>query len=243
MKKEVVIYTAISGDYDYLYRVPKSLRKYRFICFSDKLHEGLNINGWEILSFPDSHLDNVRKCRDVKIRPHIYLKNYEYSVWLDANISFKGKLDKDIDSFINSEDFIRVFEHPSRNCIYVEAEYCSKKEKDNPDIISSQVRFYQNNLYPYSNGLIESNVIFRLHNHPLIVKTMNDWWAMVLGFSKRDQLSFNYCAWKNNLAYNTLNGNARYGNSTFKIRPHRKKLGVYLRESIMNLRNRVLKKT
>jgi hypothetical protein len=33
---------------------------------------------------------------------------------------------------------------------------------------------------------------------------MEKWWEMILNYSRRDQLSFNYIAWKYNLNYTTL---------------------------------------
>lgn len=239
--KKVVIYTAISGAYDNLYKIPNKLRKYKFICFSDT-YSG-NINGWEVTAFPNEGLDNVRKCRDVKIRPQIYLKDYDISVWVDANIAFKVTLIDEIEAFIKSRDLIKVFEHPSRDCIYSEADFCIKKGKDAPSIIKKQMNFYSSISYPENNGLIESNVIIRNHNNPLIIKCMNDWWSMVSNYSRRDQLSFNYCVWLNQLSYSKFNGNSRFGNSTFRIRPHRKKATIYYREKIMIFLNRIFKRT
>jgi hypothetical protein len=33
---------------------------------------------------------------------------------------------------------------------------------------------------------------------------MEKWWEMILNYSKRDQLSFNYIVWKYKLNYTTL---------------------------------------
>ena len=41
---------------------------------------------------------------------------------------------------------------------------------------------------------------------------MEDWWKIVSTQSKRDQLSFNYVAWKNNFVPTIINGDLRRGN-------------------------------
>ena len=52
-------------------------------------------------------------------------------------------------------------------------------------------------------------VLFRRHNEKDCIKTMEDWWTEIKHNSKRDQLSFNYVAWKNNFKYNYLDGDVR----------------------------------
>ena len=42
-------------------------------------------------------------------------------------------------------------------------------------------------------------------NNKDIIKTMEDWWIELKYGSKRDQLSFPYVAWKNNLDFNFIN--------------------------------------
>ena len=38
---------------------------------------------------------------------------------------------------------------------------------------------------------------------------MEDWWSEIKYNSKRDQLSFNYIAWKNNFKFNYIPGQTR----------------------------------
>lgn len=51
------------------------------------------------------------------------------------------------------------------------------------------------------------------------METMNDWFKMIENYSYRDQLSFNYCAYKNNLNYILLNESA-FENDFFGRREH-----------------------
>ena len=75
--------------------------------------------------------------------------------------------------------------------------------------------------YPANNGLITGMVILRRHNEKDCIETMEDWWTEVKYNSKRDQLSFNYCAWKNDLTFNYMDGDSRDNEYFYRdTKPH-----------------------
>ena len=78
-----------------------------------------------------------------------------------------------------------------------------------------QVKGYQDEGYPSHNGLITGMVILRRHNEEDCIKVMEDWWTEIKYGSKRDQLSFNYVAWKNKTKFNYMDGDSR-DNQYFK---------------------------
>ena len=47
-------------------------------------------------------------------------------------------------------------------------------------------------------------VLLRRHNSPDVVQAMNAWWGELVAWSKRDQMSFNYVAWKEGLHFNYM---------------------------------------
>ena len=50
---------------------------------------------------------------------------------------------------------------------------------------------------------------------------MDDWWEMIAKFSERDQLSFSYVLWKNNIRVEDISiDNARIDPLNFKIYRH-----------------------
>ena len=81
--------------------------------------------------------------------------------------------------------------------------------KDDPYLIQKQMTKYSMVGFPKDNGLITGMVILRRHNEKDCIETMEDWWTEIKYGSKRDQLSFNYCAWKNNLKFNYMDGDSR----------------------------------
>jgi hypothetical protein len=70
------------------------------------------------------------------------------------------------------------------------------------------------------NGLITGMIILRRHNEPDSIQTMEDWWTEISYRSKRDQLSFNYCAWKNNLNLNYIPGDSRNNEYFINVGKH-----------------------
>ena len=54
---------------------------------------------------------------------------------------------------------------------------------------------------------------------------MEDWWTEIKYGSKRDQLSFNYVAWKNSLNFNYMDGDSRNNEYFYRdTNPHKGKL-------------------
>lgn len=221
MSKDTVIYTAISGNYDDLKDPNYIDENCDYICFTD--NPKIKSNIWNVRPFPKNTLDSVRKCRNLKILPHRYLKEYKYSIWMDGNIEINGKLDPLISRYFRelSKELL-TFKHPSRDCIYDEAEACITMKTDNAKTISKQIEKYYNEGFPKKNGLVESNVIFREHNSPKVIQVMEDWWKEVESYSRRDQLSFNYVAWKHGFKYDELDGNSRGNNDYFNAIQHKK---------------------
>ena len=70
--------------------------------------------------------------------------------------------------------------------------------------IKKQIETYSLLGYPHKNNLITGMVIVRRHNEDDCIKAMEDWWTEIKYNSRRDQLSFNYVAWKNNLKFNYI---------------------------------------
>lgn len=99
----------------------------------------------------------------------------------------------------NQYEFMLIPQHPQRNCIYKEGKTCINLRKDTSQNINTILKFLKDENYPEQNGLVQSNIIVRNHNDQLCIKLMNLWWSMIKKFSKRDQLSFNYCCWKLNI--------------------------------------------
>ena len=77
---------------------------------------------------------------------------------------------------------------------------CTGQHKDDPDIMRKQVDRYMQAGYPEHHGLVETTVLLRWHT-PRVAEFNAAWWTELTNGSLRDQLSFNYVAWKQRMAY------------------------------------------
>jgi len=240
MRNKVVIYTAIFGGKDNLIEPEYIPKGCDFVCFTD---QDFVSNVWEVRKVEPDFEDPVRSAKIYKVLPHKYLSEYEVSVWIDGNVLVRGNVIKLIEQYLSKVD-LAFFNHNKqkkkwkklfwikdkedcRDCIYDEADYLLKigkegKYKDDPEIIKNQIERYQQEGYPKHNGLIAGMVILRRHNESSVIQTMKDWWSEIKKGSRRDQLSFNYVAWKNCFDFDYIKGNVRQ-NKYFSHRSHLKK--------------------
>ncbi len=216
----IVVYTGAFGK-NYGIIPQKKIEGVDFFCFTDNVKKVKS--PWVPIELKNDNADEGRKNRHPKILPHLYFKDYEISIYIDSNFLIIG----DIYNLLNDlENFkMAIFDHnqcdDQRNCVYDEYEALVKlgKErgwfKDNVDTMTQQINFLKEQDYPKNNGLIFSAVLIRKHNDKEVIKVMEDWWQVVSTMSKRDQLGFNYAAWKNNFKPTIINGDLRRGNSFF----------------------------
>ncbi len=238
----IVVYTAIFGQYDGLLPQPK-FTNIDYICFTDQPFKSKT---WKIEQIPPKYKDHTRNSRMIKINPHLYLPKYDISVFIDGNFLVKKDINKLINDHLNDK-LMLIFDHnqtevDARDCIYKEyealIELCQKFgiRRDDPAIMTSQVDDYKRQNYPENNGLISSGILIRKHHHPEVIKLMNVWWAELTKYSIRDQLSFNYAAWKCNFPLTYLSGDIRNNEYFRMIGIHRKNYkGKYFRYRIKKM--------
>ena len=215
-----VIYTAIFGDQCGL--VPQSkIEGFDFICFTDQ--PNLQANPWKVVQVkPYDTADFTRSNRQIKILAHQFVGEYETSIYIDANFLIVGNMDSLIQKSLQNHE-MAAFSHAqtnpdNRNCIYQEAQAIKDLHnqgiyyKEDLAIIDRHLDFLKSENYPADNGLIKGGCLVRNHKHPQVIQLMEDWWYMVQNYSKRDQMSFNFVAWKNNFEYATIPGDIRRGN-------------------------------
>ena len=239
MKNKTVIYTAIFGGKDNLIEPEFIPQDCDFVCFTDD--ENLKSDIWQIRKVEPEFEDSVRNARMYKILPHKFLSEYKISVWVDGNLLLRGDVNKLIKKYLKSVN-LAIFDHSQhrkrwkkifwvkniedcRDCIYEEARFLLRmnfegKYKDDSTLINKQMEKYRREKYPEHNGLVVSMVILRKHNEQSIIKTMESWWNEIKNHSRRDQLSFNYVAWKNNLNFVYMKGDSRR-NKYFLHRKHK----------------------
>lgn len=190
-KNRKVVYTCITGRYDELSNHSFTPEKgWDYICFSDINLSNEANKKWSLKQLKFRNLDNSRNQRWHKINAHQILNEYDYSLYVDANINIvSSKLFKIIDNLIEKSSRIAFPPHPQRNCIYDEFEACKELNKDDTSTMKEFMEYARGIGYPTHNGLYASGIILRRHNDEKIIKTMERWWDYIKGYSLRDQLS------------------------------------------------------
>ncbi len=196
-KNKRVVYTCITGGYDNLID-PKTISDgFDYVCFTDNMKMESSI--WDIRPLPKETegLSQVKKQRYVKINAHLLLSEYDISIWVDGNITIKSDLNEFVNKFIKDEYSIYVPKHPLRDCIYVESNIVVSMKKDKKENVTPQIERYKKEGFPKNYGLLQSNIMLRKHNNEDCIRFMEQWFEELKNGSHRDQLSFNYVAWKN----------------------------------------------
>ena len=81
---KIAIYTSIFGDYDSLIENQFQIEGIDYLCFTDI---NLKSNTWKIIKSTPIYSDPNRNAKKYKILPHRYLKDYDYSIWIDGNFT------------------------------------------------------------------------------------------------------------------------------------------------------------
>lgn len=197
MKKKVV-YTSLTGNYDNLLQPLVVDDSFDYICFSNDIHEE-KIGIWEIRRIPYSNSDNTRLSRYVKLMPHKVLQDYEYSLWMDANMQIATEKLYDI---VNKriEEGYPIYQVPSpfRDCIYDEIRHTYLSRKVNLKDARKQFKHLKNEGFPNHYGLYENGLILRKHNEEIAKLVSEGWWEEYQTYCHRDQFSLSYVYWMNN---------------------------------------------
>mgnify|MGYP003289656241 CR=1 FL=1 len=196
-KKKIVCYTCCTGGYDDISQHNIIHPDWDYVYFTDnkELIKRKRIGHWEIRPLEFSKLTNVKNARWHKINTHILFPEYEYSLWLDANIVINSEnVIKKVSEMMKDNVLLSVPLHPERTCIYQEAEEIIKLNIDFKETVNDEINFLKKKKFPANMGLHETCIIFKRHNK--IKRISRLWWKLVKRFSKRDQLSFDYTLWK-----------------------------------------------
>ena len=204
-KKKIAVYTVLFGNYDSIKTIKTKNAFCDYYIFTD-----LPVpkeSGWIKIdyNFPSKIKDDpVLKNRFMKMHPHLLFPNYEYSIYLDA--VFEIRLDIYRLMARMNKQLLGLFDYHSKQiCTYVEAETIIRINKAPKELVIRQMEKYKNEGFPTNFGFCECACIIRKHNNKQCIKVMNDWWEeFTKSGTKRDQLSFMYCVWKNGMNKNDI---------------------------------------
>jgi len=217
MEYQLVVYTALFGNYDKLRDPPKKYPGCKFICFTDQ--KDLKSKIWEIRQVQIGELSAAMMNRHYKFFPHLYFHDFEYSLYVDANVRILDNPLNLVPKYL-THNVMACPAHFERNCLYEEASVCIAHGRANEMEVNALLDRYRNDGFPKHFGLTENNIIYRCHNDKALIGIMNEWWCSIINGPKRDQLSLMYLCWKRNFIPAIMQESSRNKNKYFRYALH-----------------------
>lgn len=198
--KKYVIYTVMVGGYEDVFQPLVVDDRFDFILFSNDFNDE-TIGVWQVRPIPTDVCDkndNKRLSRYPKSHPETMLHEYEYSLYIDANLQIINEwiYARFIELVNNNVEFAGVqLVLIGRDCIYDHAyDMCNMRVVHDYDALKQLHELNQKG-FPRHFGLNENNFIFRMHTERMKLVD-EEWWMWIKNFTYRDQLSYMYCLWK-----------------------------------------------
>ncbi len=215
-----VIYSANFGSYDAIVDPAFVDADIDYIYFTDNKDAKSEI--WNIIYIDEIFIDARSTARIIKHMPHKFLEDWERSLWIDSQIRINKCSLKSFFNKYNEDNFV-CFKNWLRNRVYLEALSCALKGHASVFSILKQYLKYKYNGFPDDKYLLASGVLLRNHMNKNNIRLQNFWIKEVITQTIRDQLSFNYCAYRENFQFNYFEENFF---NIFTLENH-KKHGIY----------------
>lgn len=193
----LVVYTCFTGDKEQLSDPLERLTcaetdlTLHFVCLSDKAD--LQSSRWQVVPFDTLGLPADKASRLPKARPHAFFSSISsYSLYVDNTVQFR-RLPTSQDLQTTSPYLFKLFQHNGRKTILEEAAAIAALGYDTACNLIEQLEHYAQ-LGPLESitPLSTCTVMLRDHSNPVVQRHGEFWWAQILAFTKRDQMSFDF---------------------------------------------------
>lgn len=213
---KICVYTCLTGDYDNLDEVRNPEENVDYYCFTN--NPKLKSKTWKIVQIKDETLDNSRLSRKVKLAGDPTLNKYDVAVYTDANIVWQKPVSQFVKTY-HKPGFFTISKHHCRNSVKEEAAACILENKDSKESIKKALDYLEEQGFPDNIGLFECTVFIREPSSTTTQEFGNLWFETLKKYSKRDQISFPFAAWKIQLPINAIDLNV-WNNEWFTNKSH-----------------------
>lgn len=190
-EERICVYTVLFDDYEALNEQPfAKVSSLPFICLTDS--PTLTSASWEcrVVERPLA-MDAIRSQRDIKIRPHRYLPEFDGSIYIDNSVV----LDSPADALWAMHDHgagITLARHSGRETLLDEFVAVMRLGLDDGARVSEQL----DHLSLAEPGVLAerpwwAGILLRHHHRKDLVDLAEAWALHVQRYSRRDQLSLN----------------------------------------------------
>lgn len=194
-----VIFTAIVGGYDEILQPKVVDDRFDYILFSNDIKE-TKVGVWQVRPINYRNKIQTKIARWVKTHPEELLPMYECSLWIDASVIIQSNyVYERVFELYDSKILIATQVNPDFICIYQEILGMMFFQWETEKTAIEWGRFLRKEGYPRWIGTNETRLLYRIHSNQEIKKIDRIWWNCIDNYSRRDQFSFHYVIWKNNL--------------------------------------------
>lgn len=204
---KIAVYTAIFGGYDTAPNLNHVDSAIDYILYTDQADFEAP-SPWQVRVVPAMFVDPQVDARRIKVLSHLFLTDYDVSVWIDGNFTVE-KLTYELITDIVSRAPVALCKHQFRNCVFDEAIEILKRGIDAASPVLKQLQYIQARQFPAQFGLHATSFLVRDHTSPETTKMNMRWWEILSTHSKRDQLSFDFVRWEQKTYVMTLPWNLR----------------------------------
>lgn len=192
----VGLYTAIYGPYDWVKPAPIGVPAYLYTDSETTAKKAASL-GWFPAVVPHGIATLKGEPRITapmlghkywKTHPDVAMPDFDVSFWIDGSMEI---ITQDYEKLcldaLDGDDWTCV-PHPSRSCIYPEADYSATLHwKYDRVAILAQRDFYRT-FHPPGWGLFATGANVRRHT-PEVIELSHRWWDECLNWSHQDQIS------------------------------------------------------
>ncbi len=200
---KVAVYTAITGGYENLVKPLTIDPNIDYFVFTDT-PDKFDPDWAQVIPIPYVAHKPVRTARYAKTHPHFWFSDYDYAIWIDANVLPVSSLNNIVAKIHQTAWQAGFIEHPLRyNCMEEGGELI-KFNLDDQALIEAQLTRYGRIPEIFAQPLIETNLFIVRPQLKIVHDFFNAWWAEINNYSHRDQLSVNYAILKTGLEWRAL---------------------------------------
>jgi len=228
--KNIVIYKVLIGDYDQLIKEmfnttrDNDIFKFDYVLISDM---PISVPPpWRLVLIKRKYSSPAVENRFYKINVPEILNRYDYSIYLDSNISIKDDLSSLMCGIVNDNNYIYAYPHFRNTTIEEEILNCFIFSKISYFEMHEARKFFADSL---KNRIgFECGVLVRKKPDDKLCKFQITWFDSYLNNIKRDQFYFMMALDKHGLVCKSLGANnIRGGAGLFFLHPHKVKVGLF----------------
>ena len=212
---KLAVYTCITGGYDIPPAIWQKDKGVDYICFTDDPE--MQSQDWAMMPIPHGLMtsDKAKTAKLVKASPHLLLKDYGVSVWVDGDVEIRGSVKQFLQKYNLAQFSFWACPHGVRRDLFDEVFYAARYKKDLQQTLYRQSNRYRNEGMPDKYGLCDTSVLVRVHSRTACQQICQCWQREILAGSAIDRISLPYSIWRVKGSVGFLSENLTSGTGAF----------------------------